>query len=253
MSDLKIEQIVGHRGFGLAAPENTYLSLDRSAQLGLSYVEYDVRLTRDNVSVVSHDNSLLRCARNKSLISELTYSELASINIAEYYALEDLHENIPTFEEYFDYASDLGLISQIELKPEKGHEERLAKEVSLILGSKLFKNSENQMPLITSFDALVLTMVKEHNSLPIQTGILVEPKEVVSWQDKAEKANADYVHFHALYLKDDICSHIREKGFKINGFHINHPIIALNAIRSGCERFTCDIPEVFMKFLEPMD
>jgi glycerophosphoryl diester phosphodiesterase len=46
---------VAHRGGGLLAPENSLAGIERSLELGIEMIEVDVRRTRDDQLVLSHD------------------------------------------------------------------------------------------------------------------------------------------------------------------------------------------------------
>ena len=50
--------IIGHRGASGLAPENTLESLRAGLAAGADMLEFDVRLTADNVPVLSHDARL---------------------------------------------------------------------------------------------------------------------------------------------------------------------------------------------------
>jgi len=52
--------ILGHRGMGTGAGENSLLSIVRAVQVGADGVELDVQLTADGVLVVNHDSNLKR-------------------------------------------------------------------------------------------------------------------------------------------------------------------------------------------------
>lgn len=56
--------IIGHRGAGKLAPENTIASLKMAVKLELLAVEFDVQLTKDKKFILAHNNSVLY--KNKS-------------------------------------------------------------------------------------------------------------------------------------------------------------------------------------------
>ena len=58
MSKLIIPKIIGHRGACAYAPENTLASIHAAADIGVEWVEIDVKLTRDHVPVIFHDDGL---------------------------------------------------------------------------------------------------------------------------------------------------------------------------------------------------
>ncbi len=60
-------RIIAHRGAGRLAPENTLAAMRLAAGLGLSMVEYDVALSRDEVPIVLHDRDLQRTSTGAAM------------------------------------------------------------------------------------------------------------------------------------------------------------------------------------------
>ena len=105
-----------HRGlhglldYDTAAPENSLLAFERAVERGYG-MELDVRLTKDGVAVVFHDDSLLRMCGVDKRVSDLTLAELKE------YRLKDSDERIPTFREFLDTVAGRAPLI-IELKGE---------------------------------------------------------------------------------------------------------------------------------------
>ncbi|MFA5504465.1 MAG: glycerophosphodiester phosphodiesterase [Vulcanimicrobiota bacterium] len=73
--------IIGHRGHALAL-ENTLQSFHESVDMGAAMLELDVRLSKDGIPVVFHDNSLNRITGRKSgSISSRTSVFLTQIDL----------------------------------------------------------------------------------------------------------------------------------------------------------------------------
>ncbi len=242
-----INRIVGHRGAGVLAPENTINSLKVAHDLGLGYVEFDVRLTKDRVPVISHDNSLIRCAHKDVLISDSLYADIKDVNVAAHFALDDLHQTIPTLDEWLAETKALGLHCQLEFKPNADDKEELVSIVTEIIDDFYKDATEAERPLVTSFVAECLADLKTKSKLSYTTGMLVKVEETSLWKNYAQISGSDYMHLHALYLTDAIADDVKGFGCRINGFHLNHPELAKQAIARGCERFTCDVPDIFAR------
>jgi glycerophosphoryl diester phosphodiesterase len=73
--------VVGHRGVPTVHQENSLAGFRRAVQLGIPAVELDVRLTRDHVPVVVHDDNLARLTGANENVSELTWDELSHLRI----------------------------------------------------------------------------------------------------------------------------------------------------------------------------
>lgn len=84
---------IAHRGVhSLVIPENSLKAFEKAIEAE-NGIEIDVRLTKDGIPVVIHDNSLKRvCGVNKK-VSEVTYEELKA------YYLSGSDQHIPTLQE----------------------------------------------------------------------------------------------------------------------------------------------------------
>ena len=47
----QLPRVIGHRGAMRKAPENTIAGIDQAAREGATWVEFDVKLTRDGIPV----------------------------------------------------------------------------------------------------------------------------------------------------------------------------------------------------------
>lgn len=121
-------EVQGHRGARGLLPENTLSSFEIALDHGVSSIETDVHLTRDDVPVLFHDARVTsrlctpRFDRPDPLVRSLTLAELrwygvggaAPTPLAQRFAwLRDLHPySIPTLDDLFafvaDYAGPMG-------------------------------------------------------------------------------------------------------------------------------------------------
>jgi len=83
--------ILGHRGIPVLCSENTLRSFLEAFRYGADGIETDVRLTKDGVPVLIHDDNLERLLGVDVKIGDLTFPELRSYRIGE--------ETIPTLAE----------------------------------------------------------------------------------------------------------------------------------------------------------
>ena len=76
-------KVIGHRGAAGMAIENSKDAFDIAVELGLEWVETDIRFTNDNVPVLCHDAYF-----KDKLISEITFDELSSLSRNSIYDLK---------------------------------------------------------------------------------------------------------------------------------------------------------------------
>ncbi len=63
--------IIGHRGAAGLAPENTLEALHAGVAAGADMLEFDVRLTKDNVPILAHDTKIHGHSIRQHTLSEL--------------------------------------------------------------------------------------------------------------------------------------------------------------------------------------
>lgn len=132
---LKRVGIWAHRGCSMMNPENTLLAFKKAAELeGITGIEFDVQLTKDNEIVVIHDERVDRTTDGTGYVQEYTLNELKQLFIAG----DDEIHRIPTLRETFEllapYCKGKGLHLNIELKNSEiryeGMEQRVIDMVS---------------------------------------------------------------------------------------------------------------------------
>ena len=72
--------VAAHRGFKDKYPENTLLAFKKALDLEVDQIETDVRITKDKVLVLIHDEKLDRTTNGKGKVSEYTFEELRKLD-----------------------------------------------------------------------------------------------------------------------------------------------------------------------------
>ena len=73
------KKFCAHRGVSALMPENTLPAFAAALALGADEIEFDIRLTKDNQLIVSHDPNLARVAGTEGDVSDFTLDELKQI------------------------------------------------------------------------------------------------------------------------------------------------------------------------------
>lgn len=73
--------VIAHRGFHVDVPENTIESLKKAIELGVDYVEVDIRTTLEGVPVVMHDANLEQTTDGKGKISATSTIDFRNLKI----------------------------------------------------------------------------------------------------------------------------------------------------------------------------
>lgn len=92
-------QVVAHRGFSGAFPENTRSAILGAIDLGVDMVELDVRLSRDGVPVIFHGQSLFPIANCPFRVHELSVQQLKEVDVGAWRGEAFRGEQILTLDE----------------------------------------------------------------------------------------------------------------------------------------------------------
>lgn len=80
---------LAHRGSRVLWPENTAPAFQGAADLGYRYIETDVRITRDGVVVVFHDETLERTTNGSGRVVDWEFADLRRLDAAWSFRPED--------------------------------------------------------------------------------------------------------------------------------------------------------------------
>ena len=95
--------VVAHRGAHETIPENTLPAYQKAIELGVDFVEIDVRTTKDGKFVSIHNEAVDGYAGGaKGQIKDMTLDELRALDVGSRVGPEWKGTKIPTFEEILD-------------------------------------------------------------------------------------------------------------------------------------------------------
>ncbi len=165
-----LPKIIAHRGFWKCQPEtteNSVQALQNAQKLFIYGSECDVKMTKDGILIVFHDDEI-----NGLTISKTDFDELKSVQLSN-------GELLPTFEKYLDETLKMPFTKLVaELKPDESHsrEMQMVKNVLKLIKDR---NMENQIDFI-SFS---IEICKEIKRLAPQFSVMylegdLSPKEI---------------------------------------------------------------------------
>jgi glycerophosphoryl diester phosphodiesterase len=73
--------VAAHRAAHDIYPENSLPAIERAISLGFDIVEIDVRLTRDGVPILMHDESIDRMTDGKGKVKELSFARIEALHL----------------------------------------------------------------------------------------------------------------------------------------------------------------------------
>jgi glycerophosphoryl diester phosphodiesterase len=155
----KFPQLIGHRGMATHAPENTLAGLRAAHVAGVTMVEFDAKLSGDDVPILIHDDTLDRTTDGHGNVRDVSFDILRQRDAGGWFGPSFAGEPIPTLAEALDVCGDLGLTVNIEIKPCPRRARQTAIKV-LDIALDQWKAAWAP-PLISSFEPECLIVAKD--------------------------------------------------------------------------------------------
>ncbi|MBU1119377.1 hypothetical protein KKH43_05850 [Patescibacteria group bacterium] len=196
-------KIIAHRGAPLFHQlENTLSTFMRAVRLGVDMVEIDVRVTKEGIPIVFHDNAIDRVTEGSGLVKHFSLNNVQKLKIGR--------ETIPTVEEviialnnetYFNF--DVKVIEAIE--PLKA----LIEKYGLV-----------DKTLISSFDKDVIRELGDFRKR-VKVGILTwfVTDRMISF---AKEYKLNTIHPYYLPLTRKNVEEMQNEGFKVNAWTVDY-------------------------------
>src|SRR5262249_30646832 len=77
--------VIAHRGASSYAPENTFGAFDLAIEMGVTHLELDVHLTRDEHLVVIHDDTVDRTTDGVGSVTDHTLAALRTLDAGAWF------------------------------------------------------------------------------------------------------------------------------------------------------------------------
>jgi len=247
MSKLVIPKVIGHRGAKAYAPENTLASIHAAADLGVEWVEVDVKLTKDDVAIIFHDEELERCTGVKGLVKDYTWEDISEMDAGSWFGESFIGERIPTLEELLNTVLERGLNVNLEIKPCPGREKETA-EVALDVATRIWPDDQPP-PLISSFSHVSLESAMDMiDEWP--RGFLMD-EHLGNWKELAEYVKASTLNINGNTVKREEVDDYLEWNKPLLAYTINQPDKARELMRWGIDAVFSDNPDVILEAVEP--
>src|SRR5688572_31642404 len=91
--------IVAHRGDSADRPENTHAAFAAALAAEVDGIELDVRLSRDGVPLVCHDDTLARFGGTTCSLRKLSAARIRAVDVGSWKHARFAEERVPTLDE----------------------------------------------------------------------------------------------------------------------------------------------------------
>jgi len=219
--------VIGHRGAKGLAPENTLQGLEKALEHHVDAIEIDIRVTKDGVPVLLHDEQASDAAGNKLRVSECSQAELKA------------HKpEMPTLTEAIELVNRrVPLV--IELKP-KEPTEPVIKVIREFLG----RGWQAEDLAFISFDFKILKALRRE--FPHHLLIVDELWSGVRASSRAHRLGSRDISIWAPVLWPGFIRAV-SRNYRLYAFPQNSPKRASRWAKAGLHASITDYPDLFEK------
>ncbi|WP_353191245.1 glycerophosphodiester phosphodiesterase [Pandoraea pnomenusa] len=240
-------RIVAHRGGGKLAPENTLAAFEMGASLGLRMVEFDAKLSADDVVFLLHDDTVDRTSNGHGAAAAMTYAEIAQLDAGSWFDARFAGQAMPTLAQVAERCLALGLAANVEIKPCPGREVETGKRVAEAV--RALWAGQAQPPLLSSFSYEALEAAAA--AVPeLPRGMLYDAVPA-HWRDDARKLGTVSLHASHKHLDGPQVAEIKASGLQMLVYTVNDPARARELAAWGVDAICTDrIDLIGVNFLD---
>ncbi len=242
--------IIGHRGASAHAPENTHAAFGLAFDDGADGIEFDVRLARDGVPYVFHDETLERTAGVSAAADIHSSTALSQMYAGGWFLarhplttpLEYAREKIPTLAQVFERYGTHTLYAEMKCE-DAARRPALARAVVELI----HKHELASRVVVKSFALDSLLEVKRL-APEIRTAALfgrswprpfLPAAKIIA---EAGACGADEISLHRSLLRGATVQAARRRGFEVLVWTVNSPASLRRALRLNLRAVFTDYP-----------
>ena len=235
-----------HRGYSGNYPENTMLAFRKAVEAGADGIELDVQLTSDGIPVVIHDEQVDRTTNGTGYVRDYTLEKLLTLDASFRFTGQYGINPVPTFREYCEFAKDLPITSNIELKTGVFEYPGIEEKVWNLLQEF---HLEDRV-IISSFNHFSILRMRAL-APSLKYGLLSE-----SWLINAGKycRDLEVPCYHPFFrnLTPEVVQELRQNDIEINTFTVNTEADIRDMAEKGIDIIIGNYPDLTRKVLDSL-
>jgi len=207
---------IAHRGASGITPENTRVAFVKALDLGADMIEFDVQLTRDEVAIIFHDETLERTTNGSGRVADTDFSTISRLDAGSWFGASFADHEVPTLEEV------LGLLAgrttlNIELKPDVRIEPLVRRVVTAVARFEFFEAT-----IFSSFKMEALRSLRR--LVPdARVGVLCERGALPAALSLAEELGAVSLHPAVAMVDTDLVREAHARKLAVYPWTVNEP------------------------------
>lgn len=249
LSNWPYPNLIAHRGAGRHAPENTLAAIRLGASHGFTMMEFDVKLSRDEVPILLHDDTVDRTSDGTGPASQFSFKELAELDFGAWHSAAWAGEPIATLNAVARFGLANGLHANIEIKPCAGLEAHTGRLVAA-RAATLWRGS-GVPPLLSSFSETALDAAR--TAAPqLPRALLIDGEVPGDWRARLDALGCQGIHIDQRHALPELIADILAADRTLAVWTVNDLERARELLQAGCHAvFTDEIARITPAAMRP--
>lgn len=223
---------LAHRGASEYAPENTFAAFYKGIEMGANGIETDLKMTKDGVLILFHDNELHRTTNGQGLPSDYTWKELQELDAGSWFSPLYAGERLVSFEQFLHFFTRKNVLFALELK-DKG--------IELPVLEMINQYGARNQSTITSFWYDNIKAMRELDS-DIKIGHLIRKIDLDAIE-KLKEINAQQICPSTELLTEEDVLLAKSHGLEVRAWGAFTMELMHHALKCGADGMTINFPD----------
>ncbi|AIQ29956.1 hypothetical protein P40081_18645 [Paenibacillus sp. FSL P4-0081] len=246
---------IAHRGASGYAPENTMPAFELAREMDSDSIELDIHLTKDQIPVVIHDDTVNRTTNSKGYVRNMTLEQIKQLDAGSWFNkaypmfAREIYAGttIPTLDEVFEtFGKEISYVLEIKESTPKIN-------IEVLLNEYIKKYDLEKVVAIHSFSAASLRKFHSINpDIPLYqlvwndyTSVRLTEAYLADVKSYAVGISPNFQGTSASYV-----AQIKRAGLKVMPYTINYQLNMDKAYSWGVDGVYTNFPDRFHEVIE---
>jgi glycerophosphoryl diester phosphodiesterase len=209
-------------------------------------VEFDVKLTRDGVPVIMHDDTLDRTTNGTGKVADMDWADIQKLDAGSWFDARFRDERVPHLADALRTILEGGMRPMIEIKPSPGRA-RATSMIALLEAAKIWPHN-HPSPLVLSFNREALAAAAQIQ--PHWPRGLSFDEWQEDWRDGVKEVEAEAIVINADLLTSDHMPILTQSELTILTYTVDDPSLTKRLLSEGVSAVFCDNPGAMIAALK---
>lgn len=235
-------KIIAHRGASKLAPENTMYAFELAYNLGAEGIETDVQLTKDNIPVLIHDETVRRTTNSSGYVKDFTFEEISELDAGSWFSTDFRGARIIRLEDFLTWIKPKDLYVNIELKNNKIDYSNLEQIVyNQLKGHRLLERTT-----LSTFNPNSVKRLANYQD-EVEIAFLTS-KRSDNLVEYAKSLGANALHIKYRLVNPLLINQAHEQNMPVRVYTVNKYPHMMHCFEKGCDGIFTDVPYKALTF-----